>query len=141
ASLMQIVNKAATTTALSSSTNSSVFGQPVTFTATVTANPPGAGTLSGTVTFKDGTTSLATSSLSGGVATYTNAALSVTNHSITAVYSGDANFNSSTNSPALTQTVSKATTLDTLTSSTNPAAFGQSVIFTANVSAVSPGAG
>src|SRR5450759_3778464 len=52
----QVVNgAAATTTALSSSSNPSVFSQPVTLTATVTATPPGTGTPTGTVTFKNGT--------------------------------------------------------------------------------------
>src|SRR5204862_3136957 len=94
----------------------------------------------GTVTFKDGATALATNSLSAGQATYTNSALSVGAHSITAVYNGDVNFNTSTNSP-LTQTVSKADTTNTLASSVNPSVFGQPVIFTNTVSAVSPGSG
>src|SRR5439155_299947 len=42
-----------TTTGLTSSVQPSVFGQPVTFTATVAAKSPGAGTPTGTVTFKD----------------------------------------------------------------------------------------
>jgi hypothetical protein len=42
--LLQTVNRAATATAVASSPNPSVFGQPVTFTATVSVAPPGAGT-------------------------------------------------------------------------------------------------
>src|SRR5207247_9140460 len=42
--LTQTVNKASTTTSLTSGTNPSVFGQSVTFTATVTVTAPGAGT-------------------------------------------------------------------------------------------------
>jgi uncharacterized repeat protein (TIGR01451 family) len=45
------VSQAATTTVVTSNHNPSVFGQPVTLTATVTANPPGAGTPTGTVQF------------------------------------------------------------------------------------------
>ena len=53
--LVQQVNKAATTTTITSSSfNPSVAGQPVTFTATVSANPPGAGTPTGAVAFSDG---------------------------------------------------------------------------------------
>ena len=59
------------------------------------------------VTFKDGETLLGTSTLSNGVATYDTSDLSVGTHSITAVYSGDANFASST-SPIATLTVTKA---------------------------------
>src|SRR5207253_7996640 len=62
ANLTQTVNQAGTTTAVSSSVNPSVFGQSVTFTATVSAVAPGAGTATGTVTFKDGATTLGTRS-------------------------------------------------------------------------------
>src|SRR5262249_5833260 len=48
------VNRAATTVALGSSVNPAVTGQAVTFTATVAAVAPGAGTPTGTVTFQDG---------------------------------------------------------------------------------------
>jgi uncharacterized repeat protein (TIGR01451 family) len=86
--------KAATATALTSSVNPSSPGQSVTFTATVTSV---AGTPTGTVQFKDGGTSLgAPQSLSGGVATFATSSLSAGTHAITADYSGDANFNSST---------------------------------------------
>ena len=49
------VNRAATTVALRSSVNPAVTGQAVTFTATVAAVAPGAGTPTGTVTFFVGT--------------------------------------------------------------------------------------
>src|SRR5207244_607253 len=51
---------AGTATVVTSAPNPSVFGQPVTFTATVTAVPPGTGTPTGTVTFAEGTTTLGT---------------------------------------------------------------------------------
>src|SRR5207245_2215702 len=137
--LTQTVNKANTTTALTSSVNPSVFGQSVTFTATVTANSPGAGTPTGTVTFKAGATTVGTGPLSGGVATFSSSTLAVGGHSITADYNGDSSFNIS--SGALTQTVNKANTTTALTSSVNPSVFGQSVTFTATVTANSPGAG
>src|SRR5207247_10834534 len=51
---------------------------------------------SGTVTFKDGATTLGTGtpSTTGGVttATFTSSSLSTTSHNITAVYAGDTNF-------------------------------------------------
>ena len=95
-----------TTTGLTSSVHPwSVFGQPVTFTATVTANSPGAGTPTGTVTFKDGSSTLGTGTLNGsGQATFTTSTLAVGSHSITASYGGDASFKGST-SPKFTQTV------------------------------------
>ena len=62
----QTVNKGATTTAVNATPNPSVFGASVTFTATVTVTAPASGTPSGTVTFKDGATTLGTGTLSGG---------------------------------------------------------------------------
>ena len=59
-SVDQVVQKADTSTALVSSVNPSKFGQAVTFTATVSVVAPGAGTPTGTVTFKDGVTTLGT---------------------------------------------------------------------------------
>jgi hypothetical protein len=100
----QGVNQANTTTALVSSLNPSVFGQSVTFTATVTAVAPGSGTPTGTVTFYDGSTKLGTGTLGGGVASFTTASLAVGSHSIKAVYGGDTNFKTST-SAILTQVV------------------------------------
>src|SRR2546426_1168914 len=108
-SVTQTVNKDATTTVVTSSANPSVFGQSVTFTATVSANAPGAGTPTGTVSFSDGANSLGRSTLSGGSATLTTTTLSVGNHSITASYGGDGNFVSSASS-ALQQVGNQAAT-------------------------------
>ena len=133
--LNQVVNTAATTTRVVSSANPSVFGQSVTFTATV-ASTFGALVPAGeTVTFMDGATTLGTGMTNGvGVATFTTSTLAVGIHSITTVYGGDLNFTGNTSSPALTQIVNKAATTTTLVSSVNPSAFGQSVTFTATLS-------
>ena len=64
-------------------------------TATV-SSPLGAPT--GTVAFMDGGSPLGTSNLSAGTATFTTSSLTVGSHSITAVYSGDADFVSSASS-------------------------------------------
>jgi hypothetical protein len=138
----QVVNKAGTTPAIASSTSPTVSGQPVTFTATVTAVPPGAGTPSGTVQFRvDGVNLGSAVTLTGGSATSpTTTSLAVGNRAITAIYNGDTNFNTST-SPSLTQVVNKANTTTGVTASTNPTASGQPVTFTATVAAVAPGGG
>ena len=125
--LVQTVHQAATSVAVASSLNPSTFGQSVTFTATVA---PASAT--GTVQIKDGATVLGTPAISGGKATLTTSTLAVGTHSITAVYSGDANDAPDT-SPALTQTVDKQTTRVTLASSVNPSFQGQAVTFTATV--------
>lgn len=93
----QVVNApppGSTTTALISSLNPSVFGQSVTFTATVTGSNP-----TGAIQFKDGAGNLgAAVTLVGNVATFTTATLVVGAHPITAVYSGDGNNATSTSS-------------------------------------------
>jgi autotransporter-associated beta strand protein len=129
-----------TTTVLISSFNPSSFGQPVSFTATVTALASAAAFPTGTVTFKDGTTPLGTATLDpSGNAALSIATLPAGPHLITAVYDGDVNFTAST-SAALNQVVVAATT-KTVFSPANASVFGQPVILTAQVTVVSPGAG
>ena len=89
------------TVSVSSSTNPSTSGQSVTFTAIVSPS-----TATGTVTFMDGSTTLGTSTLSGGSTTFSTSQLSAGSHSITAAYSGDTSYASSTSS-VLTQTVNQ----------------------------------
>ena len=135
AAVTETVNKATPTVSVASSANPSSSGQSVTFTATVT--PPSGNSLKpgGTVTFYDGSTSLGTGTVNtSGQATLATSALSAGNHSITAGYGGDGNFNTATSS-VLTQTVNAAATATvTLTSSSSTSQAGQSVTFTATVS-------
>ena len=135
--LTQNVNKAATSTSLACSTASTGVGQPVNLTATITIKSPGGGTPTGSVTFKDGSTVLSSTPVtlvSGKYqATFSISTLAIGKHSITAVYSGDANFSTSTSS-ALSENITKNATTTSLTSSLNPAVLGQSVTFTATVS-------
>jgi len=99
--LNQAVNKATTTTTLASSLNPSNVGQSVTFTASVA--PQFGGTVTGYVTFYDGTTTLKTVYMSTGVAKYATSTLTVGSHTITATYNGSVDFDGS--SVSLTQTV------------------------------------
>jgi hypothetical protein len=127
-----------TSTSLSASNTQLTSGQDVTFTATV-APQSGSGTPTGTVTFSDGANSLGTATLSGGTATFSTASLTVGSHSITAAYSGDANFAVST-STVVTVVVSAPAKINTstlLTVSATQITAGASVTFTANVAAVS----
>ena len=89
-----VTGSATSNTAVSSGTNPTTYGGSVTFTATVT----GAGaTPGGTVQFKDGISNLGSAvTLSGGVAHYSISALTAGHHSITAAYSGDTNYATST---------------------------------------------
>src|SRR5439155_56531 len=77
------VTNPGTTTGVSSSGHASVSGQSVTFAATVTAKSAGAGTPTGTVTFKDGPSTLGTGTPnSSGQAMFTISTLAVGSHSI-----------------------------------------------------------
>ena len=103
----------ATTTTLLVAPNPSVYGQSVTFTATVIANVLDAGTPTGTVTFIDGSTTLGTASLgTNGQAVFTTSLLTAGRHEITASYNGNANFVTSTSAAAI-QTVNTATLIIT----------------------------
>jgi hypothetical protein len=113
AALAQTVNQAATTTTLTFSPANPTPGQTVTFTATVAASSPGAGNPTGTVTFKDGSTTIGTGTLSttGGVTTtsFTTASLSAGTHTITASYGGDASFTGSSGSTTVTNVLPSTT--------------------------------
>ena len=134
--VLQTVNQASTTTAVTSSANPSDFGQAVTFTATVTVNSPGSGTPTGSVNFFDGGSQIGTGTLSvvGGVdqATFTTSSLSAGTHSINATYLGDTNFTTST-STAINQMVARSDTTTTLTVSTGSSTLGDTVTLTAAV--------
>jgi hypothetical protein len=127
----QFVLAATTSVVTSSLPAKSAYGQAVVFSATVssTIGTPPDGEI---VNFEQGTKILGTGTLSGGVATFSDATLPAGTQTIKAVYLGDVNFTTSTSGPFV-QTVVKATTTTSLTSSQNPSASGQSVTFTATV--------
>jgi parallel beta-helix repeat protein len=107
AALTQTVNQDASSTALSSSNLSPTYGQTVTLTATVAASVNGV-MPTGTVTFMDGSTPLGTVPLSNGMASLSLSTLAAGGHTITAVYSGDANVAGSTSNPVV-ENVASAT--------------------------------
>ena len=131
------VGTSATSMTVTASPTSSVSGQPVTFTATVTGTT-GSGTPTGTITFTNGSTTLGTGSLnSSGVATFSTSSTStlpVGNETITATYNGDATYASK--SQTVTETVDQVGTSVTSTAVTalpTTTLSGQSVTFTATV--------
>jgi hypothetical protein len=130
ASSAQVVNLATSSTALGSSGTPSLTNHSVTFTATVTG---GTATPTGTVNFFDGTTLLGSGALSSGVATFATSALAAGSHSITATYSGDTTYATSTSS-VFSQVVNKNGSSIALVSGTNPSLSGQFVTFTATAS-------
>ena len=127
--LVVTVSPSSTTTIVSSSDPTSKLGQSVTFTATIA--PQFSGAPSGTVKFFADGAPLGTSNVSGGHATVSSAALSMGKHTIEADYSGDASFITSLG--LMKQNVGKAISTVALTSSLNPAPYGQPVTVTATV--------
>jgi hypothetical protein len=128
ATYSQVV-KVGTSTAITSSANPATYGQPITFTATVT--PTTSGTPTGTVQFFNFGYLLGTATVVNGKASLTATGFSVNSHPITAVYSGDANYLTSS-APTFTEVVKAATTV-TISSSANPSVSGKPITFTATV--------
>ena len=126
-----ITSAGATTTSLTASPNPVATGQTLTLTATVQGTD--STTPGGTVSFLSGSTPLGTAPVnSSGVATLTLTTLAVGTYSITAQYSGNASFLSSTSTAASATVYSQATTT-TLTAFPSPVAPGQILTLTATV--------
>ena len=146
AAFSQSVTKAAAIVSIASSPLASAFGQLVTITATVRAAPPGAGTPTGSVTFKEGALVLGTGtltlSIATEIATVTTKALPVGSDTITAVYNSDTNFRAAVGSDsAAPEQVHKAATTTSFVTSANPSVFGQSITLTATIKVTAPGSG
>lgn len=124
------VNKAVTNLSLSGP-GFATAGTTVTITATVTS--PG-GVPAGSVTLKEGATTLGVANLDGtGHATF-SLNLGVGTHLLTAQYSGDANFQASSTGGPFNLNINKATPLVTLTTSGSPANQNTPVTLTVTVS-------
>src|SRR5207245_9035983 len=94
-------------------------GQTVRLNATVSPVAPATGAPTGTVTFRDGATTLATVTLVNGSASFSISTLAPGSHALTAVYSGSATFAAST-SAVLTQVVNARNAATSLTSTPTP---------------------
>jgi hypothetical protein len=129
-------------TTLTSSANSSVYGEAVTFMAGLT----GTGTQTvltpaptGTITFYDGANPLGSPiTLSGPSAALTISTLIVGTHSIIAQYSGDSDYAASS-SNVVTQMVNKNASATTLMASATSVSLGQTITLTSLVSGAGTG--
>lgn len=141
--ITQQVNKADVQFAFTPTVGSPVFGQNFTINANVSAAAPGSTTPTGNVTFVlDGGAPTAPVSLAAGLASFPVSGLGAGAHTLVINYVGDAHFNAKNNSSApYSFTIGKATTAVSLTPAPTSTTFGGSVTFTANVTAVAPGAG
>ena len=128
----EVIRYPAATLSLISSKNPAVAGQGVQFTATASATGP---TPTGTVTFLDGGSQMGQVAVTAnGTALFSTNSLTVGTHSIQAVYSGDANYNSQT--AAVSEIILPAPTLTMLSASPNPAFLGVAVTLKAVVTGV-----
>ncbi len=122
----------ATSTKITSSASHLVYGQAVTFTASIRW---GGGTVPNgeSVTFYDGTNPIGTGTTAGGIATFTTSSLAAGTHTIGASYPGDGTFKPSKGK--ITQVVSAppVETKTEVTTSGSPSLSGQPVTFTATV--------
>jgi uncharacterized repeat protein (TIGR03803 family) len=132
--IFELTNSSSTT--LASDLNPSIYGQKITFSATVSSTTSQIPT--GKVVFKSSqlgsAVTFGTSTLnSSGVATLTKSLLNAGySYPVTAVYFGDA-LHVGSSSQTLTQTVTQAASQTSITSSPNPSSGGQVITFTATV--------
>jgi hypothetical protein len=133
------VSKGATVTTLVANPTVLTVGSTETFTATLAPASSSTTnyTITGTVSFYDGTALLGTATISSNVATLSGISLSTaTTHSITAVYSGDPSWAASTSNVISLAAVLMADTV-TLTATPSTAAPGQVVTLIATVTPAS----
>jgi hypothetical protein len=130
--LSQVVDVATTMTTVLSSRNPVPVKQAVTYSATVTSGYGGA--VTGTLTFRDGSSTIAVLPLSGNQASYRTKYPLIGTHAITVAYSGDTN-NVSSISPVLAEYVEYTSTTTVMTSG-SPSLVGQPVTFTATVTSM-----
>jgi uncharacterized repeat protein (TIGR01451 family) len=137
----ETVSQAATTTTISSvSPSPATFGQLVTVNYSVTVNSPGSGTPTGNVTVKDGSTTLCSATVAAGSCQFYPAGAG--SLSLVAGYAGDANFASSSSSPATPLTVNRAPTTTAIgTISPSSPFFGQQITVNFTVVPTNTGAG
>ncbi|MDO8468955.1 MAG: Ig-like domain repeat protein [Candidatus Peribacter sp.] len=130
-SRVQVVDKASpSTSTVLSAPNSSIVGDPVSLTGSVTG---GYGP-TGSIEFFDGAASLGSATLSGGSAGISVIFTTVGSHNLTAVYGGDASNNGSTSPTATVQVVDKALpSTSTAVGVPNSSIVGDSVLLTASV--------
>lgn len=129
------------TTTVTTVLSPSVYGQSVTFAATVSGS---GGTPTGTVQFRTNGANCGSAVVLSSTGTAGSAAVSGLGagiNTVTATYSGDSRFKTSSGTLTGGQTVNKADTTTAVASFKNPSPYGDPVNFTVMVSAKAPGSG
>ena len=136
----QSVSLDSTTTVGSTNLSTAVIGQTLTLSAMVSTSSPGGAAPTGTVTFKEASTSqvigVGTLVVVNGqdVASINISNLSLGGHSILAVYSGDTNYQASTSTSSILLTINAAPPAITTNPTRQTIVAGNSVTFTAAAS-------
>lgn len=120
---------------LSASPATTVFGQMTTLTANLTA---ASGTPSGSVIFSLDGVDQAPVAISGGSASLAVSTFAVGGHTVSASYAGGGGFSAASGSLSGGISVSKASTTNTVSATPDPATFGDTLTFTATISAIAP---
>jgi large repetitive protein len=126
--LTQVVNQATPTLSLSTSGTPSIFGNPVTFTSTISNAQD-----SCTFRFSVDGTFVGNGTTNGSTATFTTSTLTAGSHTINATCTANNNF-APVGAPALTQVVNQASPTLSLSTSGTPSALGSPVTFTSTIS-------
>lgn len=136
-SVSQVVEPYSTSTTVSSNpTPSSNYGEPVTLMAVVSciSSTCNGHIPTGKVTFKNGTTTIGTSTLDPtGTATLNTSTLPLGMVSLKASYTGDSEDSTSTSTGVVVLTVNQAQIMMALSSTPNPSGSGKTVTFTATL--------
>jgi len=114
------ITNSLTSGALASSANPALPGANVTFTMTLSAVAPGAGTPTGTVNFRIDGGIIGSGTLSGSIAAFATNNLSHGLHTVVAEYAGDTNFAGTTNALAQNQVIDTPPVAGNLTIQRNP---------------------
>ncbi len=137
----QVVAPADTTTIVSSDDPAPSLNAPITYHATIAAVSPATGVPgSGTVSFNVNGSPISgcdVQPVTGGAAQCATRANPAGSPMITAVYTGNGDFNGST-SPGLSQSVATGTSTTAVASNHLTTAYGEDVTFTASLGAVAP---
>jgi hypothetical protein len=132
-----LLNIQGTAITFASSGSPSTYGQSVTFTMTVAASVSNGAAPTGSMTVKNGSTVIGSGTLVSGEFKVSTSSLPVGADVLSAVYSGDTNYQPHT--VTLTQTVQKEASNTVLVSSANPAGPNQLLTFTATVTSNNTG--
>lgn len=125
APMVAIVSKADPSLSVSSGPNPSAYGQQVVFRASV------APAATGTVVFREGSTTLGTATVLSGSATLAISTLASGSRWVTMDYSGDGSYLSASSS--VMQNVGKRNASLTVSSNPNPSTWGQAVTLSASI--------